>query len=312
MPDTLLEDIELVGRSAAGDQDAFAELFDRHAPRVLGALTAFAGSQKQTEATLIEAFVRAWNEVEGYDPDAQTPGDWLLTVARSEAHERLGHEGTDTPQDASGGEGSPAIEAPSESVRRKTLWRISRQSNAASLPLAIGLSAALVAVLLGLLSWGTMRETALKRQVAALAQARGRSEASVKVLRRELAVGQTEVARLRLVARIMGSKDLVSTRLLGRAPAEHASAHVFVDGLSGEAVFFSRGLPPLPAGKRYQLWYSPGQHVSSGGTFSVDRGGGAILIIDGIGSAARVHSWRVTLERSGGAGQPSGPVFLGR
>ncbi len=310
MPDTLLEDVELVGRSAAGDQDAFAELFDRHAPGVLGLLTSIAPSRRAAEETLVEAFVRAWNEIEDYDPGGETPGAWLSTVARLEARKRFGQAEGDAREGMSEGDEPLPIEAPSESARRKTLWRINRQSNTASLPLAIGLGAALFAILLALVAWGTVREEALKRDVDALARARAQDQSSLTLLKKEVRVGRGQVARLQLVARIMGSEDLAAIRLRGLDRDPNASAHVFVDRSSGEAVFFSRGLPPVPSGKIYQLWFVPAGKPVSGGIFSIDREGGAILIIDGVPVNARIQSWRVTLEASGGARQPSGPVVL--
>jgi len=318
VPDASLEDIELVGRAAAGDQDAFADLFDRHAPLVLANLAAIAANRREAEEALVEAFVRAWKEIEDYSPAAGTPESWLLGVARAEASERLSRARGDGRERASGEEaagpggpgGASSVEAPSESARRKTLWRISRLSNGASLPFAIGLVVALVAILIGSVVLIGGREHALKGQMMALARAREQSESSLKALHKELAAGRGQVERLQLVARIMASSNLTSTRLSGGSVASRASAHVFVDSSSRQAVFFSRALPRLPAGKAYQLWFSVAGKPTSGGAFLIDRDGGAILIVDGVPRPRRIESWLVTLEPRGGATQPTGLVYL--
>jgi RNA polymerase sigma-70 factor, ECF subfamily len=79
------EDVLLVGRVRAGDRDAFAELFDRHAPVVLGLLVRILGSRPEAEEVLQEVFLQAWRQADRYDPARSTPRGWLLVLARSRA-----------------------------------------------------------------------------------------------------------------------------------------------------------------------------------------------------------------------------------
>jgi len=87
--DSHAEDILLMGRVAARDQQAFARLFDRHSPVVLGVLTRLLGDRALAEEILQEAFLQAWQQADRYQPALATPRGWLLMMARSRALDRL-------------------------------------------------------------------------------------------------------------------------------------------------------------------------------------------------------------------------------
>lgn len=81
----IADDVLLLGRIRAGDRDAFAALFDRHAPVVLGLLLRILGSRPEAEEVLQEVFLQAWRQAERYDPARATPRGWLVVLARSRA-----------------------------------------------------------------------------------------------------------------------------------------------------------------------------------------------------------------------------------
>jgi len=82
-------DEDLVRRTAAGDADAFAALFDRHSPRVLGFLIELLRSRGEAEEVLQEVFLQAWRRAGRYDPDRGSVPGWLLLLARSRALDRI-------------------------------------------------------------------------------------------------------------------------------------------------------------------------------------------------------------------------------
>lgn len=84
-----LEDVQLMGRVAAGDRDALAALFDRHSPVILGVLTRMLRQRSEAEEILQEALLQAWQEAGRYRPALATPRGWLLMLARSRALDRL-------------------------------------------------------------------------------------------------------------------------------------------------------------------------------------------------------------------------------
>jgi RNA polymerase sigma-70 factor, ECF subfamily len=85
MDPSALEDIHLMGRVRAGDREAFARLFDRHAPAVLGLLVRILGSRSEAEEVLQEVFLQTWRQAGRYEPGRATPRGWLLVLARSRA-----------------------------------------------------------------------------------------------------------------------------------------------------------------------------------------------------------------------------------
>lgn len=89
MSGALGTDQDLVRRTAAGDADAFADLFDRHSPRVLGLLIRFLGSRGEAEEVLQEVFLEVWRGAGRYDPSRGSVGGWLLLLARSRALDRI-------------------------------------------------------------------------------------------------------------------------------------------------------------------------------------------------------------------------------
>lgn len=85
----LAADHDLLRRVAAGDRDAFAGLYDRYAPRMLGLIVRIIGNRTEAEDVLQDAMLQVWGSAGRYDP-ARSPADaWLLLIARSRAVDRL-------------------------------------------------------------------------------------------------------------------------------------------------------------------------------------------------------------------------------
>jgi len=80
---------ELVQRVAAGDNEAFAALFDRHSSRVLGMLIQILRRRELAEELLQETFLQAWSQADRYREDRATVCGWLLMMARSRALDHL-------------------------------------------------------------------------------------------------------------------------------------------------------------------------------------------------------------------------------
>lgn len=82
-------DLHLMGRVAAGDREAFGELYERHGAVLLGFLTRMLRRREAAEEILQEAFVKAWRLAGRYRPERAAPRAWLLTLARSSAIDRI-------------------------------------------------------------------------------------------------------------------------------------------------------------------------------------------------------------------------------
>jgi RNA polymerase sigma-70 factor (ECF subfamily) len=81
-------DSELVGRMARGDRGALAELYDRHAGRVLGLAVRLLGRRDQAEDLVHEIFLEAWRNAGQYAEGRGSVLTWLLLRTRSRGIDR--------------------------------------------------------------------------------------------------------------------------------------------------------------------------------------------------------------------------------
>lgn len=66
---------------AEKNPEAFAELFNRHGPAVLGVLTRLMRQKDLAEQVLEETFLHCWLKADGYRPEQGSPRAWLLGIA---------------------------------------------------------------------------------------------------------------------------------------------------------------------------------------------------------------------------------------
>lgn len=78
-------DDELMARVAAGDQEAFAALYDRHAQTVYGTVMRYLRDPAAAEDVVQETYLALWSRSETYSPEAGSLIGWLLTIARHRA-----------------------------------------------------------------------------------------------------------------------------------------------------------------------------------------------------------------------------------
>jgi RNA polymerase sigma-70 factor (ECF subfamily) len=83
---------ELMARVAEEDRDAFAELFDRLAPTILGVLMRLLRQRHLAEEALQETFLQGWMQACNYRQEAGSPRAWLLNIARSRGLDSLRRE----------------------------------------------------------------------------------------------------------------------------------------------------------------------------------------------------------------------------
>jgi RNA polymerase sigma-70 factor (ECF subfamily) len=79
----------LMVRVEARDADALAELYDRHAARLLGLARRILGEGGEAEEVLQEVFLFAWRAAAAYDPTRGNVLTWLLIATRSRAIDRI-------------------------------------------------------------------------------------------------------------------------------------------------------------------------------------------------------------------------------
>ena len=88
-PDQDEFDAELLRAVAGGDEAAFARVYDRYAPILLGLMLRILRSRPEAEDVLQEVFLQVWQQARSFDPARGRAFTWLATLARSRAIDRL-------------------------------------------------------------------------------------------------------------------------------------------------------------------------------------------------------------------------------
>lgn len=86
------DDVALAGRARDGDRRAFGELVRRHQDRVFRFLLRLTGSRDDAHDLAQEAFLRAWQALPGWRPEAKF-ATWLFGIARNAAIDLLRRRG---------------------------------------------------------------------------------------------------------------------------------------------------------------------------------------------------------------------------
>ena len=79
----------LLALVARGDEQAFAELYQRVAPAVFGLVSKVVRNPAQSEEVTQEVFVELWRTASRFDPARGTARSWIMTCAHRRAVDRV-------------------------------------------------------------------------------------------------------------------------------------------------------------------------------------------------------------------------------
>jgi len=88
-PDDTRTDIALLDRIVARDEQAVAELYDRHHRLLFGLILRILRDRSEAEEVLQEVFVLVWTRAETYNVALGSPAAWLVRIARNRGIDRL-------------------------------------------------------------------------------------------------------------------------------------------------------------------------------------------------------------------------------
>ena len=83
-------DGDLMARVAAGDEAAFALVYDRTIDAVFGSVVRFLNNDREAAADIVqEAYLAVWRQADRYEPASGSLKGWILAIARNRAIDRL-------------------------------------------------------------------------------------------------------------------------------------------------------------------------------------------------------------------------------
>lgn len=90
---------ELLSRSARGQEDAFAELYDLTVSRIHGVVWRVVRSSDHAAEVTQEVFVEVWRQAARYSPERGSPLAWMVTMAHRRAVDRVRSVTSETARD---------------------------------------------------------------------------------------------------------------------------------------------------------------------------------------------------------------------
>ena len=150
-------------------------------------------------------------------------------------------------------------------------------------------------------------------------QLRGRVETLEARLQDALARAQTSEGQLANAVRVsnqaqtqiavLTAPDVTRVDLAGQPVAPAASARAFLSRSRG-VVLSASNMPPLQAGRTYQLWFIVNKVPVAGGLFQTDAAGSSNVLLPVDPGAPRPEALAVTSEPASGSTTPTFPLIL--
>lgn len=134
-------------------------------------------------------------------------------------------------------------------------------------------------------------------------------EAELETARAELNASMRGKVPQDELAALLRRPDAKVVTLAGSDVAKQASAVLVYNPITQKIWLYSAHLPECPRGTAYQLWAIDQRPVSVG-TFHMDAGQTAHLLVKRMPEFEKVKKFAVSLEPTGGRPQPSGPIYL--
>jgi len=111
------------------------------------------------------------------------------------------------------------------------------------------------------------------------------------------------------LATLLRIPNVKAISLTGSEMAKRATGFLLYDSRTQKLWLYSVNLPESPAGTTYQLWAVHDKPISIG-TFQMNTGETAHLLVKKVLSFTDAKTFAVSLEPSGGRPQPTGPMYL--
>jgi anti-sigma-K factor RskA len=149
----------------------------------------------------------------------------------------------------------------------------------------------------------------LRERIGSLEQRLRDITARADASERELTSVRQSAAEAQTLVVVLASSDLIRVDLTGQPSAPLARARAFWSRSRG-LIFTASSLPPLPAGRTYQLWIVTPDAPVSAGLLRPGERGDVHAVLTPPRDVARVAAVAVTIEPEGGVPAPTGEKYL--
>lgn len=150
---------------------------------------------------------------------------------------------------------------------------------------------------------------ALHREIADLQADAQSANTRADILELEATVADLEAARRDEVIAIAIDPTVRSLTLAGQPLAPVGTGRALWTE-AGLMAFLATGLPPLPEGETYQLWFVTPEAAPVPAALLLPESGGSATVTLQIPEGVTPAAMAVTIEPAGGAAQPTGDVYL--
>jgi anti-sigma-K factor RskA len=207
------------------------------------------------------------------------------------------------------GQAVPQVDPPAE-LRARVLSAAPKRAQIASPPASRSYmpwlaTAASLALAAGLTIYTAQLRTRIATLEGELRETRDRADAT----ERQMADAQRTAAGAQMSVAVLTAPDVARVDLAGQAIAPQASARAFWSRSRG-MVFTASNLPPLPAGRTYQLWVVTAQAPISAGLLTPNATGNVNETFNTPQDLPRPVAMAVTIEPAGGVPAPTGDKYL--
>jgi anti-sigma-K factor RskA len=152
--------------------------------------------------------------------------------------------------------------------------------------------------------------TALIAGLVVLWRQNREAQANLRAMSVQLETTRKDLERANDFFQVATSPGGKMMELAGTGEAAGASAKVAFDK-AGHAMLVAHGLPGVPRGKEYQLWFIvAGKPPMPGKSFAPDETGSATAKDQMPEAAMEGAVFAITLEPAGGVDSPTGPAYL--
>jgi anti-sigma-K factor RskA len=159
------------------------------------------------------------------------------------------------------------------------------------------------AVSLGTAALAILWAVILNAQVVGL-----RSE--IAALRQTLADQSSSIEQINAALPQLTASQLMTVSLSGTDVQPQAKGQLIADPDSQSAVLVITNLPPLQAGRTYQVWLIDGDSPQSAGLLHVDETGQGLLVVTSKENIGSFDALGISIEPEQGSPKPSGEIVV--